>query len=104
MVIKFGGPKMNKTSIYLFLIILFIFGCDENHLDSDTGYFENSFCLDHRGYEHELGTYWQCENTCDICSCDENGDIIIVDDGPKIVTKNCEERKYTGHPLPHPPK
>ncbi len=79
-----------------------MFGCNQNIEEYDTS--PDTFCLDHRGYEHEVGVYWQCENRCEICSCDENGDIVIVDEGPIIVSEDCEDGKPQGPQLPPAPK
>ena len=86
----------------MFIIALFFLGCSEQIEECDTSV--GSDCIDHRGYEHEVGTYWQCENSCEVCSCDENGDIVVVEDGPIIVSGSCSESKLSGPQLPKSPK
>jgi hypothetical protein len=82
----------------MLVIALLLAGCAEQIEECDTA--AGPFCVDHRGYEHEIGTYWQCENSCDVCLCDENGEVVIAEVGPVITSENCEEKKFTGQQLP----
>ena len=85
----------------MLIIALVFFGCNSQLEECDTAV--GTACVDHRGYEHEMGTYWMCENACEVCSCDENGDIVVVEDGPIIASESCV-KKSTGQQLPKSPK
>jgi hypothetical protein len=72
------------------LFLFFLVACNPSPYDAaDTA---EIFCTDERGYDHEVGTWWQCVDSCFTCSCDDGGEIIISDDGPVIVTQDCRQQ------------
>jgi hypothetical protein len=69
------------------IIFFFLLACESFPYDAwDTG---EIFCVDERGYEHEVGVWWQCADSCASCSCGEDGKIFKDDSGPVIRTEDC---------------
>lgn len=68
------------------IMLLIACGGEANMSETDT-----FFCLDERGYEHEPGAFWICDEDCGKCSCGEDGKVFATEDGPIISTEGCEK-------------
>ena len=99
-----GHPLKRERKVTL-IILLFACGANPNSSDTFDTAIDEFVCIDGRGYRHEPGAFWQCDGLCLTCTCTDGGETILAPDGPKIVTKDCEEEeKPMGPQLPPSPK
>ncbi len=100
-----GHPLKRERKVTL-IILLFACGGNPDSRDTFDTAIDEILCVDGRGYEHEPGTFWQCDGLCLTCTCTDEGEAILAPSGPKIVTSDCkeEEEKPMGPQLPPSPK